>query len=84
VITAEQCVAARQLLRWTRPRLAAAARTSINTVRNLELGLHEIRFENAYAIRRALEAAGVVFTSADGDEPRVRLTRRVRSPGNRK
>jgi transcriptional regulator with XRE-family HTH domain len=73
MITAGQCIAARKLLRWTRPRLADAAKTSINTVRNLELGLHEIRLTNAYAIRRALEAGGVIFTSAEGDGPGVRL-----------
>jgi hypothetical protein len=75
MLTADQCIAARVLLRWTRPRLADAAKTSINTIRNLELGLHEIRFENAYAIRRALETGGVIFTSAEGDEPGVRLRR---------
>jgi transcriptional regulator with XRE-family HTH domain len=73
MITAWQCIAARQLLHWTRPRLADAAKTSTNTVRNLELGIHEIRLANAFAIRRALEAAGVIFLSAEGDEPGVRL-----------
>jgi hypothetical protein len=80
MLTAEQCIAARQLLRWTRPRLADAAKTSINTVRNLELGLHEIRLTNARAIRRALEAAGIIFTSGEGDHPPARL----RAGGNRR
>jgi len=82
MITATQCIAARKLLHWTRPRLADAAKTSTNTVRNLELGLHEIRLMNAFSIRRALEAAGVIFTSLEGDRPGVRLRNRVRAPGN--
>lgn len=76
MITAAQCAAARKLLIWTRPRLADAAGTSVNTVRNLELGLHELRPSSAAAITRALQRAGVIFFVDQHDGPSVRLPRK--------
>jgi transcriptional regulator with XRE-family HTH domain len=50
--------------------LAASAKVSVDTVLRFERG-EELKERTIETIRRALEAAGVVFTN--GDEPGVRL-----------
>jgi transcriptional regulator with XRE-family HTH domain len=74
MLTSAQCIAARELLGWSRPELAAASRTSTNTIRNFELGLHELRPMNAAAIARALMRAGVIFYIDQDDVPKVALS----------
>jgi ribosome-binding protein aMBF1 (putative translation factor) len=71
MITPAQCKAARELLGWSQPRLAARAdNISETTTRNFEDG-HQPTDQKIAAIQRALEAAGVEFTN--GDEPGVKL-----------
>lgn len=62
-LTAAQIRAARALLDWTQPRLAEAAKLSVPTVRRMESdrGPSASTAANVEAVRRALEAAGVVF-----------------------
>jgi transcriptional regulator with XRE-family HTH domain len=60
-----QCRAARALLAWTQDELADRAAVSRGTVRGFETGQHALRRATAAAMRRALEAAGVVLLDAD-------------------
>jgi transcriptional regulator with XRE-family HTH domain len=72
-MTPDQSRAARGLLDWSQAELAARSNLSESTVRDFEKGRRVPSINNLAAIRRALEAAGVVFI--DGDQPGVRLTR---------
>ena len=75
-LTPEQCRAARALLDWTQDDLAARAEVSRSTARGFGGGQHDLRRATTAAIRRACEAAGVVFLEADlEDGPGVRLRR---------
>ncbi|WP_291201567.1 helix-turn-helix transcriptional regulator [Hyphomonas sp.] len=64
--TSAQIRAARALLGWTQPELAAAAKLSVPTVRRMESerGPSASTPANVDAVRRALERAGVVFLEA--------------------
>lgn len=66
-----QSRAARGLLDWSQTRLASQANLSESTIRDFEKGRRVPSVNNLAAIRSALEAAGVEFTS--GDEPGVKL-----------
>jgi len=59
--------------------VAALAKVSPNTVTRVEAGL-AVNNSTMEAIRRALEAAGVIFVEENGDGPGVRL----RKKGKRK
>tara|TARA_R110000765_G_scaffold50045_10_gene101686 strand:+ start:5031 stop:5315 length:285 start_codon:yes stop_codon:yes gene_type:complete len=78
IITSAQIRAARALLDWTQPKLAEVAKLSVPTVRRMEgsRGPSASTEANVDAVRRALEAGGVVFLdpeeSKDGG-PGVRL-----------
>ncbi|TGQ04525.1 helix-turn-helix transcriptional regulator [Mesorhizobium sp. M2E.F.Ca.ET.219.01.1.1] len=61
-LSAEQLRAARALLNWSRVRLAAKANLSESTICECENGFREPNPRNAFAMRRALEDAGIVFT----------------------
>jgi DNA-binding XRE family transcriptional regulator len=75
-LTSEQCRAARALLDWTQDDLAAHAEVSRSTVRGFEGGQHGLQRATATAIRRALEAGGVIFLDSSADcGPGVRLGR---------
>lgn len=65
-LTAAHIRAARALLEWTQPELAAAAKLSVPTVRRMESerGPSASTAANVEAVRRALEAAGVIFLQA--------------------
>ena len=69
MITARQSRAARALLGWTQETLADKARISLTALKRLEsvngLKVHESTCDQ---IRRALEAAGIVFLSSDRGE----------------
>ncbi|MBI1360276.1 MAG: transcriptional regulator [Alphaproteobacteria bacterium] len=77
-LTASQIRAARALLDWTQPKLAEISKLSVPTVRRMEgpRGPSQSTAANVEAVRRALEAAGVIFLdlhdTADGG-PGVRL-----------
>ncbi|MER8462018.1 helix-turn-helix transcriptional regulator [Mesorhizobium sp. M1396] len=80
ILTAEQSRAARALLNWSRVRLGGRSDVSADTIREFENGNRVPRAGNLTRMRRALEAAGVVFTSegpslANLSEDDVRLDR---------
>lgn len=58
----EQVRAARSLLGWSQQDLAAKADVAISTIADFERGHRSPVRNNALAIRRALETAGVLFT----------------------
>lgn len=62
-LTASQIRAARALIDWTQPKLAEVAKLSVPTVRRMESerGPSASTPANVEAVRRALEAAGIVF-----------------------
>ncbi|MEW6452541.1 MAG: helix-turn-helix transcriptional regulator [Pseudomonadota bacterium] len=66
MITARQSRAARALLGWTQETLADKARISLTALKRLESesGL-EVYETTRDQVRRALEAAGIVFLSTD-------------------
>lgn len=66
-LTPAQCRAARALLDWTQDELAERAEVSRGTVRGFESGQHALQRSTAAAMRRALEAGGVILMEADRD-----------------
>ena len=78
MLTASQIRAARALIGWSQPELAAASHLSMPTIRRMEgpLGPGRSTAANVDAVQRTLEAAGVVFLAAGADAaggPGVRL-----------
>jgi transcriptional regulator with XRE-family HTH domain len=73
IVTPEQCRAARALLGWSQGDLEAASRVGKATIANFERGA-STPFDRTLAdLRRALEAAGVIFLDSNGGGPGVRL-----------
>jgi transcriptional regulator with XRE-family HTH domain len=72
-ITPAQIRGARALLGWSQGQLARAARVGLSTVKDVEIGKRDPIMNNIDAIRRTLEAGGVLFLPANGDGPGVRL-----------
>ena len=70
-----QIRAARALLRWSAEDLARESALGLNTIKRAELAEDETSLTQAndLAVRRALEAAGVIFIDANGEGPGVRL-----------
>ena len=64
-MTPTQCLKARTLLNWTPADLARAAGVSVITVRNFEAGKLTRGRRAPTLMERALEGAGVRFTSED-------------------
>jgi transcriptional regulator with XRE-family HTH domain len=62
MITGKQAKTAREMLGWTRTKLASMAHIAQSTVSNLE-AKGRLSPPLAVAVRKALEAAGVEFTS---------------------
>ncbi|TNC49532.1 transcriptional regulator [Rubellimicrobium rubrum] len=75
-----QCRAARGLLNITQSALADAAAVGLTTVVDFEKERRQVGRFSVSFIRRALEAAGVVFIEENGGGPGVRL-RKVGSDG---
>ncbi|MCP8939388.1 helix-turn-helix domain-containing protein [Alsobacter sp. SYSU M60028] len=73
MVTPAQSRAARALLNWAQPELAAASGVSVSTIRDFEIGKRTPIGNNLAAIQRALEAAGVIFLAENGEGPGVRL-----------
>ncbi|WP_375458327.1 helix-turn-helix domain-containing protein [uncultured Enterovirga sp.] len=63
MLTRAQCRAARAGLEWRREDLATRAGLAERTITDFERGAREPHTNNKIAIRRAFEAAGVVFTA---------------------
>ncbi len=77
VIYPEQCKGARAMLAWSRERLAAAADVAIRTLVDFERGARRPYKRTLVDIRRALEAAGIIFIDENGGGPGVRLAQGV-------
>jgi hypothetical protein len=75
-LTSSQIRAARALLRWRADELARASALGLSTIKRAELAHDEtsLTAANDLAVRRALEAAGVIFIDENGGAgPGVRL-----------
>jgi hypothetical protein len=75
VLTSAQIRAARGLVRWSAEDLAREARLGLATIRRAEQSEKEtsLTAANDFAVRQALEAAGVEFIDENGGGPGVRL-----------
>jgi transcriptional regulator with XRE-family HTH domain len=71
-LTPEQVKAARQLLGWSFLKLASRVGVSESAIRLFASGV-KLALLDLAAIRRALEAAGVIFIEESGEGPSVRL-----------
>src|SRR5262245_58469550 len=84
-LTSAQIRAARSLIKWTAEDLARESRVSLRTIRRAELADQETSMTtpNNFAVRGALEAAGVEFIDENGGGPGVRVKKRQRPKKNR-
>lgn len=76
MISSEQIRAARALIRWDQTELATHADVSVETIKRLEKlngPLLTATGKTLYAIRSALESAGIMFIDQNGNGPGVRL-----------
>lgn len=75
VLVPMQIRAGRALLGWTQTKLAEMADIALSTVRDIERERGGGQRGGSLAIRRSLEAHGVIFLEGDGDQlgPGVRL-----------
>lgn len=77
MITVEQMRAARGLLGWSQSDLATKADLSLPTIKRLEGGFGPRVSDDARRrIKRALEAAGILFIDENGGGLGVRLRKR--------
>ena len=72
-LTSAQCRAGRGLIDWSRDQLARQAGIAVRTVMHFERGARGPRPATEDALRRALEAGGVIFVEEDGEGVGVRL-----------
>jgi transcriptional regulator with XRE-family HTH domain len=72
MISAAQCRGARAMLGWSQSQLAEAAKVSRPTVVDFERGARTPFPNNLAAIRAALEAARIEFTSGNGSGIKLR------------
>jgi DNA-binding XRE family transcriptional regulator len=77
-LSSSQLRAARALIGWSAEDLSRQSAVSLRTIRRAELAGYDssITLANALAIRRALEAAGIVFIEENGGGLGVRLRKR--------
>jgi hypothetical protein len=83
-LTSAQIRAGRALIRWSAAKLAREAALGLATIRRAELSesATSMTVANDLAVRRALEAAGVMFIDENGGAgPGVRLRKRQRKSG---
>jgi transcriptional regulator with XRE-family HTH domain len=75
LLSSAQIRAARALLRWSAADLARESALGVNTIRRAEAAEEgtSLTAANELAVRRALEAAGVMFIEENGGGPGVRL-----------
>ena len=72
---AVHCKMARMALGWGTRDLAEAANVSPDTIARLERG-EQLKSSTLYAVRTALEAAGIEFIPENGGGPGVRAPKR--------
>jgi transcriptional regulator with XRE-family HTH domain len=73
-LTPEQVRAARQLLGWSRTRLAARIGvTHTAAIARYENGKGLARYLDLAVVHTVLESAGIIFVDENGDGPGVRL-----------
>lgn len=75
-MTGNQLKAARALIGMEQAELAEKAGLSVNTIRNMEAkgaAVMRVRLDTLSKAKAALEAAGVVFLSENGNGPGVAL-----------
>jgi transcriptional regulator with XRE-family HTH domain len=77
-MTPAQSRAARGLIEWSQSELASRSNLGLSTIRDFEKGRRIPSVNNLAAIRRALEAAGIVFIPENGEGPGVRLRKSAR------
>jgi transcriptional regulator with XRE-family HTH domain len=75
VISSEQCLGARAMLRLTRDQLAKSSQVAVATLADFETGRRTPHPRTLEAIRATLEAAGVEFIPENGGGAGVRLKR---------
>jgi ribosome-binding protein aMBF1 (putative translation factor) len=68
MITSRQVRAARALLGWTQEMLADKALVALTALKRLESDRLQVREDTRDQVRRALEAAGIVFLSSGRGE----------------
>jgi transcriptional regulator with XRE-family HTH domain len=73
IMSPAQCRAARALIDWTQPQLAAAAGLGLSTVVDFEKERRAVSSAAISSINRALEGAGVLFVPENGEGVGVRL-----------
>ena len=80
-ISSAQLRAARALLRWSAQELANASKVGVATIRRVEVieGEIPVASANEAALRKALEAAGVVFIDENGGGSGVRFRKPAKS-----
>lgn len=74
ILTPAQCRGARAMLGWTQTRLAEAAGVAKATLVDFERDARSPMTQNLAAIRRAIEAAGLVLIEADGGGRGIRFS----------
>jgi transcriptional regulator with XRE-family HTH domain len=86
LLSSAQIRAGRALLRWSAADLARHCALGANTIRRAEAAEEgtSLTLANDLAIRRALEAAGVVFIDENGGGVGVRLRARLQRKSRRK
>jgi transcriptional regulator with XRE-family HTH domain len=84
MITSRQVRAARALLGWTQEMLADKALVALTALKRLESDRLKVREDTRNQVRRALEAAGIVFQAFDGGEGVMLFPHRATSAGSPK
>jgi len=79
MITAEQCRAARALLKWTQRQVAEKTDLALSTIKDFEAERRIPHASNLAEIERIFTWAGIEFTN--GEAPGVRLHKRGGSVG---
>jgi transcriptional regulator with XRE-family HTH domain len=77
--TPAQVRAGRALLNISQIKLAELANLGVSTVVDFEKSRRRVSDAALEAMRAALQSAGVIFVSENGEGPGVRLKKRVRS-----
>jgi transcriptional regulator with XRE-family HTH domain len=80
MITSRQVRAARALLGWTQERLADKALVALTALKRLESDRLLVRDATREAVRKALEAAGIVFLSSVRGEGVMLVRQETRQP----